>query len=169
MRSWARARVEGGDEVSPRGRCSERRSRRGLYVSRTQDARPRRGLDDARCLREPSEARGVDLVVLRDEGRNTSADVWREAVDAEPRMTFLTLTNSRLPPSVVEPLVRPKLPEMRAVSPLWAMQIVRSPWLCVILTLTMPRSAKPHRRRSARKRGPAMTLRNDLQNEAAAR
>ena len=44
-----------------------------------------RGLDDARRLREPSEAGSVDLVVLRDEGRNTSADVWREPVDAEPR------------------------------------------------------------------------------------
>ena len=85
FRSWERARVEGGDEAPARGRCSERRSRRGLYVSRTQDARPRRGLDDARCLREPSEARGVDLVVLRDEGRNTSADVWREPVDAQAR------------------------------------------------------------------------------------
>ena len=43
-----------------------------------------RGLDDARRLCEPSEAGSVDLVVLRDEGRNTSADIWREPVDAEP-------------------------------------------------------------------------------------
>ena len=43
-----------------------------------------RGLDDARRLCEPSEAGSVDLVVLRDEGRNTSADIWRCPV-AEPR------------------------------------------------------------------------------------
>ena len=78
VRSRPGARVEGGDEASSRGRCSERRSRRGLYVSRTEDASAGRGLDDARRLREPSEARSVDLVVLRDEGRNASADVcWR--------------------------------------------------------------------------------------------
>ena len=65
LRLWEGARVEGGDEASPRRRCSERRSRRGLYVSRAQDARARRGLDDARRLREPSEAGSVDLVVLR--------------------------------------------------------------------------------------------------------
>jgi hypothetical protein len=35
LRLWEGARVEGGDEASPRRRCSERRSRRGLYVSRT--------------------------------------------------------------------------------------------------------------------------------------
>ena len=44
----------------------------GCMRHRAQDARPRRGLDDARRLREPTEARSVDLVVLRDESQS-----WR--------------------------------------------------------------------------------------------
>ena len=84
-RSWERARVEGGDEASPHRRCSERRSRRRLYVSRTQDARPRRGFDDTRRLREPLEARSIDHVVLRYESCNLGPDVCWKRVDAEPR------------------------------------------------------------------------------------
>ena len=82
-RSWERARVEGGDEASPRGRCSERRSRRG--PERAQDTSPRRGLDDARRLREPSEARSIDFVVLHYKWCNLGADIRWKRVDAEPR------------------------------------------------------------------------------------
>ena len=82
---WEGARVEGGDEASPRGRCSERRARRGLYISRTEDLCTGRGLDDARRLREPSEARGVDLVVLRCESCNLGPDVCWKRVDAQAR------------------------------------------------------------------------------------
>ena len=85
FRSRPGARVEGGDEASPRGRCSERRSRRGLHVLRAEDARPRRGFDDTRRLREPLEARSVDLVVLRYESCNLGPDVCWKRVDAEPR------------------------------------------------------------------------------------
>ena len=43
-----------------------------------------RGLDDARRLREPSEAGSVDLVVLCCESCNLGADVCWKRVDAEP-------------------------------------------------------------------------------------
>ena len=83
VRSRPGARVEGGDEASPRGRCSERRSRRG--PERAQDTSPRRGLDDARRLREPSEARSIDFVVLHYKWCNLGADIRWKRVDAEPR------------------------------------------------------------------------------------
>ena len=50
---------------------------------------------------------------------------------------------------------------------LCAVFICRTP--SPLKTVTTPYSAKPYRRRAAKKRGPVMIPRNDLQTDAAAR
>ena len=87
---WEGARVEGGDEASPRRCCSERRSRRGLYVSGNAlflfaDVFNRRGLQSY------SDESDAHFVAHLAERREHFATLARTAVPREEVARTLTL------------------------------------------------------------------------------